>query len=65
MRLLGQILSMAVATLMFALFIGRSQITPDLLPAFVQSVRMALGVFCALCVCGIYFSLSRGRLHAT
>jgi len=65
MRLLGQILSMAIATLMFALFIGRSQITPDLLPAFVQSVRMALGVFCALCVCGIYFSLSRGRLHAT
>jgi EmrB/QacA subfamily drug resistance transporter len=64
MRLLGQILSMAIATLMFALYIGRAQITPELLPAFVHSVRMALWVFGGLCLCGIYFSLSRGRLHA-
>ncbi len=65
MRLLGQILSMAIATLMFALFIGRAQITPELQPAFVHSVRMALWVFSGLCLCGVYFSLSRGRLHAT
>lgn len=63
MRLLGQILSMAIATLMFALFIGRVTITPELQPEFVHSVRMALFVFFGLCLCGIYFSLSRGRLH--
>jgi EmrB/QacA subfamily drug resistance transporter len=63
MRLLGQILSMAVATLMFAVFIGRAQITPDQQPAFIHSVRMALFVFSGLCLCGVFFSLSRGRLH--
>jgi MFS family permease len=63
MRLLGQILSMAIATLMFAVFMGRVQITPEHQPAFVHSVRMALFVFSGLCLCGIYFSLSRGRLH--
>jgi EmrB/QacA subfamily drug resistance transporter len=64
MRLLGQILSMAIATLMFALFIGRAPITPELTPAFVDSVRMALRVFAGLCLGGIYFSLARGRLHS-
>lgn len=63
MRLLGQMLSMAIATLMFAIFIGRVQITPEHQPAFIQSVRMALFVFFGLCLCGVYFSLSRGRLH--
>ncbi len=60
MRLLGQILSMAIATLMFALFIGRTQITPAQYPAFIQSVRTALLIFSGLCICGVYFSLSTG-----
>ena len=63
MRLLGQILSMAIATLMFALFIGRTQITPAQYPAFIQSVRTALLIFSGLCICGVYFSLSRGSLR--
>jgi EmrB/QacA subfamily drug resistance transporter len=63
MRLLGQILSMAIATLMFALWIGRTQITVEQHPAFIASVRAALAVFLALCLCGIYFSLSRGQLR--
>ena len=63
MRLLGQILSMAIATLMFALFIGRTQITPAQYPAFIQSVRTALLIFAGLCICGVYFSLSRGSLR--
>lgn len=63
MRLLGQILSMAIATLMFAVFIGREQITPEHQPAFIHSVRLALFAFFGLCLCGVFFSLSRGRLH--
>jgi MFS family permease len=65
MRLLGQILSMAIATLMFALFIGRTQITPAQYPAFIQSVRTALLIFSGLCICGVYFSLSRGQLRSS
>ncbi len=63
MRLLGQMLSMGIATLIFALFIGRAQITPEYYPALIKSVRVALMVFAGLCGAGIYFSLYRGRLR--
>jgi hypothetical protein len=63
MRLLGQMLSMGIATLIFALFIGRAQITPEYYPALIKSVRVALIVFAGLCGVGIYFSLHRGRLR--
>jgi EmrB/QacA subfamily drug resistance transporter len=63
MRLLGQMLSMGIATLIFALFIGKAQITPEYYPALIKSVKMALMVFAGLCAVGIYFSLYRGRLR--
>jgi EmrB/QacA subfamily drug resistance transporter len=63
MRLLGQMLSMGIATLIFALFIGRAQIAPEYYPALIKSVRVALLVFAGLCGVGIYFSLYRGQLR--
>ena len=63
MRLLGQMLSMGIATLIFALFIGKAQITSDYYPALIQSIKVALIVFSCLCAVGIYFSLYRGRLR--
>jgi MFS family permease len=63
MRLLGQMLSMGIATLIFALFIGRAQITPEYYPMLIKSVRVAFIVSACLCVCGIFFSLYRGRLR--
>ena len=63
MRLLGQMLSMGIATLIFALFIGKAQITPEYYPALIQSIKVALIVFSCLCAVGIYFSLYRGRLR--
>jgi EmrB/QacA subfamily drug resistance transporter len=64
MRLLGQMLSMGIATVMFALLIGREQITPEQYPAFLMSMHSALFIFFGLCLCGIYFSLSRGQLRS-
>jgi len=63
MRLLGQMLSLGIVTLMFALLIGRAQITPRFHPAFIVSVRYALFIFFGLCLVGIYFSFSRGQLR--
>jgi EmrB/QacA subfamily drug resistance transporter len=63
MRLLGQMLSMGIATLIFALYIGRAQITPEYYPVFIHSVKIAFIVFSCLCVTGIYFSLSRGQVR--
>lgn len=64
MRLLGQMFSMGIATVVFALFIGRVEITPQYYPALVTCAQTAFAVFAGLCAGGIYFSLSRGRLHA-
>ncbi len=63
MRLLGQMFSMAIATLIFALFIGRAHITEAYFPALLKSVRLGFIVFAGLCVIGIFFSLSRGQLR--
>lgn len=63
MRLLGQMLSMGIVTLIFALMIGRVQITSEYYPAFITSFRLALLIFAVLCTGGIFLSLSRGKLH--
>jgi hypothetical protein len=64
MRVLGHVLSMGIATLVFALFIGRARITPDLYPALISSVKIAFVIFSCLCAAGIFFSLSRGKLRS-
>ena len=63
MRLLGQMLSMGIVTLIFALYIGRAQITPQSYGMLIKSVRVAFVVFSCLCAGGIFFSLYRGRLR--
>jgi EmrB/QacA subfamily drug resistance transporter len=63
MRLLGQMLSMGIATLIFSLFIGRAQITPEYYPMLIKSVKVGFSIFSFLCVVGIFFSLSRGQLR--
>jgi len=64
MRVLGQMLSMGIATLVFALFIGRAQITPELYPELIRSVKIAFTIFSCLCAAGIFFSFSRGELRS-
>jgi len=63
MRLLGQMFSMGIATLVFALFIGRVQLSPDAFPALIKSVRLSLMIFAGLCGIGIFFSLARGQMR--
>ncbi|MBW1695802.1 MAG: MFS transporter [Deltaproteobacteria bacterium] len=63
MRLLGQMFSMGIATLILALFIGRVQIKPENYPLFIQSVNTVFIIFTILCSGGIFLSVSRGKLH--
>jgi hypothetical protein len=65
MRLLGQMTSMAMATLVFALVIGPREIEPALYPQFLTSVRMCFILSSCLCLAGIFFSVYRGRLRDT
>jgi len=61
MRLLGQMLSMGIATMIFAIVIGRVEITPEYYPAFVTSMHYAFILFTVLCIAGIYASLIRKK----
>jgi EmrB/QacA subfamily drug resistance transporter len=63
MRLVGQMLSMGIALLLFALYIGRVEIAPSVYPLFLISMKTAFAIFAALCVGGIFASLARGRIR--
>lgn len=63
MRLVGQTLSMGIATLLFGLYIGRVEITPSYYALFLASAKTAFAVFAALCTIGIFASLARGKLR--
>jgi EmrB/QacA subfamily drug resistance transporter len=63
MRLTGQMLSMGIATVIFALHIGSARITPEYYPQFLASVRTAFTLFAALCFGGIFASLARGNVR--
>jgi EmrB/QacA subfamily drug resistance transporter len=62
MRLTGQMLSMGITMLVFAVYIGRVEITPENYPLFLKSAKTAFTIFTALCFGGIFASLSRGRV---
>lgn len=64
MRLVGQVSSMSFAMMVFSLYLGAVEITPQFHPQFLAAVRMAFAVFSALCVIGIFASLARGRLRS-
>jgi MFS family permease len=63
MRLVGQMLSMGIAMLLFALFLGRVEITSAVYPLFLNSMRAAFAIFAILCVAGVFASLARGRIR--
>jgi hypothetical protein len=63
MRILGQMLSMGIALLIFALLIGEVQITPRYYPLLLKSMRTAFSLLTVLCFLGIFASLARGRIH--
>ena len=63
MRLTGQMFSMGIIMLLFALYLGKVQITPEYHDIFMKCARMSFTVFAALCFAGIFASLARGKTH--
>lgn len=63
MRLTGQMFSMGIAMLIFALVMGRVPITPEHYGQFLASTRIAFTIFSALCFAGIFMSLARGKVR--
>ncbi len=61
MRLLGQMFSMGLALMVFALFIGNVRITPAEYPALLDSIHTVFILCTVLCFLGIFVSLARGN----
>ena len=64
MRATGMMFSMGMVMVIFAILIGRAQITPASYPLFMKSMRIAFAISTALCVAGIFASLSRGKVRS-
>ncbi|MDQ1239707.1 MAG: hypothetical protein QG577_1893, partial [Thermodesulfobacteriota bacterium] len=62
MRLLGQMFSMGITSVLFAMYLGPVSITPELNPVFLKCFQSAFIVFGCLCSVGILASLSRGSI---
>ncbi|MFA4851691.1 MAG: MFS transporter [Bacteroidales bacterium] len=63
MRLTGQTISMGIATLVFAINIGKVKISPEYYPQFLDSTRIAFIIFTVLCTAGVFASMARGKLR--
>ncbi|MEM2913776.1 MAG: MFS transporter [Candidatus Bathyarchaeia archaeon] len=61
MRLVGQMLSMGIVMLIFAVYMGKSQITPENYSLFLMSVKNSFIIFTILCFLGIFASFARGK----
>ena len=61
MRLVGQMFSLGIALLLFALIIGRIQISAAVQDEFLSSLRVAFALFTGLCVGGVFASMARGK----
>jgi EmrB/QacA subfamily drug resistance transporter len=63
MRAIGQMVSMALAMMVFSIIIGSRPITPELYPELQLSVTVTFMLFFVLGLFGIWASYSRGTIH--
>lgn len=63
MRSLGMTASMAIATVTISICIGRTDITPRIFPALLETMRICFTIFIVLCFFGILASLARGKAN--
>ena len=63
MRQIGMTFNMGLVMLLFGIYIGHVQITPEYYPAFIKSVNVAFIISAMLCFGGIFASLARGKVR--
>jgi len=61
MRQAGQMLNLAMVTVIFSITIGRVQITPQYHTLFLKSAKIIFTISVVLCLAGILASLARGK----
>ncbi len=63
MRVVGQMASMIMVTLIMTLMIGPVEIAPENYAQLQNVIRITFVLAALICLPGIYFSLSRGKMH--
>lgn len=63
MRLLGQMASLGIATLIFTLIMGHAEISSSQLGLLMTSIKVSFAIFAILCTVGVGFSVARGNLN--
>ncbi len=61
MRMVGQMLSMGIAMMLLALYLGHDAIVPETYPGLIAAMRTGFIIFSVLCILGIFASLARNR----
>ena len=63
MRVVGQITSMTIATLFFAILFEKQAVEMVANPLFLKALRMGFVTFATISLAGIYFSFNRGKME--
>jgi len=63
MRLTGQMFSMGITMLVFAIILGDHPIAPANHHLFLKSTKLIFSILSVLCCGGIFASLARGKMH--
>jgi EmrB/QacA subfamily drug resistance transporter len=61
MRMVGQMLSMGIAMMLIALYIGKQTINPSTYPGLISGMRTGFVIFSLLSFLGIFASLARNK----
>jgi MFS family permease len=61
MRMVGQMMSMGIAMMLLALYIGEQKINPSTYHGLMHSMKTGFMIFSVLCILGIFASLARNR----
>jgi EmrB/QacA subfamily drug resistance transporter len=63
MRVIGQTLSMAIIMIIFAVYMGKVEIAPQIHEIFIKSLRVCFTIFSLICLIGIFASIARGKIR--
>lgn len=65
MRIVGQMSSMVLVTLIFVIVIGTVEIEPTSYDALEKAIQLTFTIAAMLCVSGLYFSIARGKMRTS
>jgi len=63
MRITGMAFSMGIALLIFTIYLGKVEITPETYAVFLRCTKLAFTLFAILCFGGTFASLARGNIR--